>query len=824
MSTYYEYQDVKVMIAHELMKREGWTVYGYHKDRSDLMTDYYCPASWDGVAEKNGYVFCVDVYGAEEASEIKKYTNAGAVDHSIYEKIEKLQELTVEHGATESEAASAKKRIETLQNKLAEQQEKAAEYVVTGIIPGHMAHPPKCNWHVEKDGVIILKGNGILKYAAVENYFSYNHYAESLKAYKENKEKFVEDTAAELYNKGYYDKENAQKQALNKADEMEKACTLVDKFLAWLNKIDMTCGAMIGNADEVVTYEKVVKTEYKTELKAFETEHGSIKEGQCFILKRNFNYGCYKGLVYRIHEREYSNGTKYFTAYKLNKKLTKECTGMASANNRFNGFSNGKFLEWIDAGYISWCELREVQTPYEVEKVVKKVVKNNPLTTSESLQNAEYTYSITPDIDTRDESKIWVVKIKEKLSKDEYKKAAAFMGTLGGYYSRFKHGFIFRCDPSDILSGQAPRSAEQPEAPTPPHAVQGNDKLMQSIDKQIASLQKKIDALSGDYKTNTYKRMQEEHARQEKRDKYRIDINILNYIKHHLQDGKTLTPLENALVTGTFRADMQKFYNLKYEYTREISYPEIAADSSDYWKTEAEKEQKRLLKAEITNTAQLVKAVEEFKIIFETVQDIGFDKREREIKNLTDKYKLQQKGDIQFTDAEIAADMVKMVNLSPDSKVLEPSAGIGNIADEIRKVTPHVDCIEIVPSFCELLEMKGYNVVGNDFLEFDNAGYYDAIIMNPPFSNNQDIAHLQHAYKLVKNGGVVICITSNHWTFASDKKSAKFREWIAEQDYFTIPLPNGSFEMTNIVSQIVLIKKKEQTGKQTSEVDVGLSA
>ena len=52
MSTYYEYQDVKRMIAHKLMNLEGWTVYGYHADESDSMTDYYHPAYWGGVAEK----------------------------------------------------------------------------------------------------------------------------------------------------------------------------------------------------------------------------------------------------------------------------------------------------------------------------------------------------------------------------------------------------------------------------------------------------------------------------------------------------------------------------------------------------------------------------------------------------------------------------------------------------------------------------------------------------------------------------------------------------------------------------------------------------
>lgn len=48
MSTYYEYQDVGVMIAHKLMAMDGWEVFGYHADHSDMMTDYYDPAYWGG--------------------------------------------------------------------------------------------------------------------------------------------------------------------------------------------------------------------------------------------------------------------------------------------------------------------------------------------------------------------------------------------------------------------------------------------------------------------------------------------------------------------------------------------------------------------------------------------------------------------------------------------------------------------------------------------------------------------------------------------------------------------------------------------------------
>ena len=52
MSTYYEYQDVGVMMAHKLMAMDGWKVFGYHADHSDMMTDYYDPAWWGGIATK----------------------------------------------------------------------------------------------------------------------------------------------------------------------------------------------------------------------------------------------------------------------------------------------------------------------------------------------------------------------------------------------------------------------------------------------------------------------------------------------------------------------------------------------------------------------------------------------------------------------------------------------------------------------------------------------------------------------------------------------------------------------------------------------------
>ena len=62
-SDYYQQQDGVRNIAHALQDL-GWKTWGYRADKSDSMTDYYCPASWDGVATHDdhpGVVVCVDV-------------------------------------------------------------------------------------------------------------------------------------------------------------------------------------------------------------------------------------------------------------------------------------------------------------------------------------------------------------------------------------------------------------------------------------------------------------------------------------------------------------------------------------------------------------------------------------------------------------------------------------------------------------------------------------------------------------------------------------------------------------------------------------------
>jgi len=43
------------------LEAAGWTLHGFNEAESDPMADYYKPASWSGIASKDGYVVVVDL-------------------------------------------------------------------------------------------------------------------------------------------------------------------------------------------------------------------------------------------------------------------------------------------------------------------------------------------------------------------------------------------------------------------------------------------------------------------------------------------------------------------------------------------------------------------------------------------------------------------------------------------------------------------------------------------------------------------------------------------------------------------------------------------
>lgn len=149
------------------------------------------------------------------------------------------------------------------------------------------------------------------------------------------------------------------------------------------------------------------------------------------------------------------------------------------------------------------------------------------------------------------------------------------------------------------------------------------------------------------------------------------------------------------------------------------------------------------------------------------------------------------------TPAAVCKLMLERAELGPGMTVLEPSAGSGFIADFLACTVPDLkmDVVEHNSRLREVLELKGYNLVGSDFLEDDFTGrQYDRILMNPPFEKQADIDHVQRAASLLAPGGVLVAVMSASFDFRQDKKSAAFREWLGVRGAEWCKLPEGSFK------------------------------
>lgn len=110
------------------------------------------------------------------------------------------------------------------------------------------------------------------------------------------------------------------------------------------------------------------------------------------------------------------------------------------------------------------------------------------------------------------------------------------------------------------------------------------------------------------------------------------------------------------------------------------------------------------------------------------------------------------------TPEKLARLAVEMAEIEEGHSCLEPSAGVGGLADFMPKDTL---CVEISALNCKVLEAKGFTTIQGDYLEvalqYPNAGY-DRVVMNPPYSENRWKLHTEAAAGAVKAGGKLVAI------------------------------------------------------------------
>jgi predicted RNA methylase len=166
------------------------------------------------------------------------------------------------------------------------------------------------------------------------------------------------------------------------------------------------------------------------------------------------------------------------------------------------------------------------------------------------------------------------------------------------------------------------------------------------------------------------------------------------------------------------------------------------------------------------------------------------------------------------TPAELIKKMVDHIPAEElkQMTVLEPSAGMGAIADFLKYKVRSIDCIEIDDNMAATLKGKQYKVVHNDFLSFSGAKNYDAIIMNPPFDAGAN--HLLKAIEIMRHGHIVCLLNAE--TLKNQYSQTRQRlAFLIEHHGGAVEYLDGAFaaadRKTGVEVALVKIYKKSQT-------------
>ena len=184
------------------------------------------------------------------------------------------------------------------------------------------------------------------------------------------------------------------------------------------------------------------------------------------------------------------------------------------------------------------------------------------------------------------------------------------------------------------------------------------------------------------------------------------------------------------------------------------------------------------------------------------------------LKDISKGVKRNVKQEKQFfaTPSSMSDELVGLAGIEEHHSILEPSAGDGAIVKAIQREIEgkEVDCVEMFDLNREKLgDIDNVNLVGTDFLEFENEEGYDRIIANPPFNKNQDITHVEHMYSMLKEGGRLVAITSVTYINGSQKKQEAFKQWLSEVGACVFINQKGQFKEsgTNVETATLVINK-----------------
>jgi len=155
------------------------------------------------------------------------------------------------------------------------------------------------------------------------------------------------------------------------------------------------------------------------------------------------------------------------------------------------------------------------------------------------------------------------------------------------------------------------------------------------------------------------------------------------------------------------------------------------------------------------------------------------------------------------TPPVLAVRMAKLAGIEPEDRVLEPSAGTGNLLRAIVDAQPaaRIHAVEINRALCDAIPsgfLQDGETLCQDFLtcNVEQLGRFDKILMNPPFDHGADVAHIKHALHFLERDGVLVALCAN-----GPRQHAELRPLADTWE----ELPDGTFADQGTDVRVVLL-------------------
>lgn len=178
------------------------------------------------------------------------------------------------------------------------------------------------------------------------------------------------------------------------------------------------------------------------------------------------------------------------------------------------------------------------------------------------------------------------------------------------------------------------------------------------------------------------------------------------------------------------------------------------------------------------------------------------------------------------TPFPLAVLMTRVSGVRPGDRMLEPSAGRGNLMRflpdgvEVTAVEQRTDnADELARRFPKARLERG------DFLA-KQLGRFDVVAMNPPFERKngvgaQDVAHVLRAYEALDDGGRLVAIMGEGPFFRDTQQERDFRQWLDGVGATVIQLPENAFKNsgTGVRTRMIVVDKGGESGR--SDLQLG---